>query len=68
VLGDSNNPNPPTGGLGYGKSQDFGLNLTAMPRNHDLLIVFLVHFVIRTVTIKLSLKSKALQIFICGVF
>jgi len=54
--------------LGYGKSQDFGLNLTAMPRNHDLLIVFLVHFVIRTVTIKLSLKSKALQIFICGVF
>jgi len=30
VLGDSNNPNPPTGGLGYGKSQDFGLNLTAM--------------------------------------
>jgi len=31
VLGDSNNPNPPTGGLSYGKSQDFGLNLTAMP-------------------------------------
>jgi len=30
MLGDSNNPNPPTGGLGYGKSQDFGLNLTEM--------------------------------------
>jgi len=29
VLGDSNNPKPE--GLGYGKSQDFGLNLTAMP-------------------------------------
>jgi len=28
VLGDSNNPKPE--GLGYGKSQDFGLNLTAM--------------------------------------
>jgi len=30
MLWDSNNPNPPTGGLGYGKSQDFGLNLKAM--------------------------------------
>jgi hypothetical protein len=28
MLGDSNNPKPE--GLGYGKSQDFGLNLTAM--------------------------------------
>jgi len=30
-LGDSNNPKPE--GLGYGKSQDFGLNLTAMPNS-----------------------------------
>jgi hypothetical protein len=29
-IGDSNNPNPPTGGLGYGKSENPGLNLTAM--------------------------------------
>ena len=28
MLGDSNNPKPE--GLGYGKSQDFGLNLMAM--------------------------------------
>jgi len=28
MLGDSNNPKPE--GLGFGKSQDFGLNLTAM--------------------------------------
>jgi len=28
MLVDSNNPKPE--GLGYGKSQDFGLNMTAM--------------------------------------
>jgi len=34
-LGDSNNSNPPTGGLGYRKSQDFGLNLTEMAVAHS---------------------------------